>query len=77
MNDMNTAMRVCRAMAAKVACSEAALEWYWSVSMMVFVVAAVAAAQSFGGFVVWCVAGVNLRMATEKRKAMELKKEKE
>ena len=77
MNDMNTAMRVCRAKAAKVTCSEAALEWYWSVSMMVFVCACVAAPQSFGGLVAWCIAGINLYMATERRKAMELKKEKE
>ena len=77
MKNMNAVIGRCRAKAAKVACSEAALEWYWSVSMWVFVVASVAAAQSFEGFVVWCGAGINLHMATERRKAMELKKEKE
>lgn len=77
MKNMNAVIGRCRAMAAKVACSEAALEWYWSVSMMVFIFAHVAAPQSFEGFVVWCGAGINLYMATERRKVMELKKEKE
>lgn len=73
MENMNAVIGRCRAMAARAIANMGAVECWWGVSLWVFVVASVAAAQSFEGFVVWCGAGINLYMATERRKAMERK----